>query len=53
MTASVILGIIAILLCVLGLYFTDKKGYKIYYWILIFLNIICIGYNIYKIVNAV
>ena len=53
MTASIILGIIAILLCLFGLFCTDKKGYKIYYWILIFLNIICIGYNIYKITNGI
>jgi glucose uptake protein GlcU len=55
MTASIILGIIAILICLCGLFCTDKtdkKGYKIYYWILIFLNIICIGYNIYKITNG-
>lgn len=52
MTASIILGIIAILICLCGLLCTDKKGYKIYYWILIFLNIISIGYNIYKITNG-
>ena len=48
--AAIIANTIALLLCVTGLFLTKKERNKIYYlyyyWILISLNCLLIGYNI-------
>jgi hypothetical protein len=45
-TTAIIANIIALLFCVTGLFLTKKERTKLYYWILISLNCLMLGYNI-------